>query len=73
MTLDGNPTIRSATITITRHEFFGLCEAQLALATCREQLEQLVESRSKPIRTAARTALEQLQQAQIKLKATTGG
>ncbi len=73
MTCQEPQLTRSPTVTITRSEFFGLCEAQLVLLACLEGLETLAESRNKHIRSAALNALDQLTQVQEKLRATTGG
>lgn len=73
MTCHETQLTRSPTVTITRSEFFGLCEAQLVLSSCRQNLEGLATSRNNRIRSAALNALEQLTQVQKKLRATTGG
>lgn len=64
----------SPTVTITRTEFRGLCDAQLLLAgACREQLQIVQQLGNKRTRDALSQLVQSLQIIENHLRATTGG
>lgn len=64
----------SPTVTITRTEFRGLCDAQLLLAgACRDQLQVVRQLGSKRTRDAVSQLAQSLQIIENHLRATTGG